>query len=83
MKSMREYLNMFESVITESGVPMSNISVQVINTGYGDHEGKVVKVNGTLTADSNGAPMLVFDMQGQKVYAQFNPAKGIWVADMD
>lgn len=81
---MRDYLEMFtesKQTINESGVPMTNIPVKVINTGFGDHEGKMIQVNGSMTADSNGAPMLVFDMQGQKVYAQFK--NGGWVADMD
>lgn len=83
--SMKDLLNIMDGikpVITESaGVPMSKVPVKIINSGWGDSQGKMVEVDGVLTADANGAPILKFQAQGGTVFAQFK--NGSWVADMD
>lgn len=83
--SMKDLINIIDGikpVISESaGVPMTNIPVKFVNSGWGDSQGKVQQVNGELTADANGAPMLKIQAQGGTVFAQFK--NGEWIADMD
>lgn len=85
MTDIRDLIKIVDGVkpvINESaGVPMNNIPVKFINSGWGDNQGKVQQVNGVLTADAHGAPMLKIEAQGGTMFASFN--NGEWVCDMD